>query len=244
MFKNMFKTSRLFFTIILLMLMVIAVTPACYGNAGEPPSILIIVANAPDDLEISIGSDNTYAKASKNDRAIETYYTFYSHDLRFVDSYTVKINTGNSAFEILLEKPLKSYNNIYTLDLDNRTLTPGKLLSRSIVLVSLRIFLTLLIEAIVFWLYGFRCKKSWIVFLAINLITQGALNIWLNGFGPLANYIILTLVLGEILVFIAEIVAFLTLIQEHHPMRIFFYVITSNLLSLFAGGYIITVLPI
>jgi hypothetical protein len=110
--------------------------------------------------------------------------------------------------------------------------------------VSLRIILTLIIEAIVFWLFGFRNKRSWIVFLIINLITQGALNIWLNGAAPLVSYLIFTLIFGEMLVFIAEIIVFLVLIKEHRPMRTLLFVITANFLSLFAGGYIITVLPI
>jgi hypothetical protein len=110
--------------------------------------------------------------------------------------------------------------------------------------VSLRIALTLLIEGIVFWLFGFRNKRSWIVFLAINLITQGALNIWLNGFLPLGSYLVVSLVFGEILVFIAEIIVFLALVKEHRHRRTLLYVSTANFLSLFAGGYIITVLPI
>lgn len=240
----MLKTSKLLLIIISSMLMVIAATPACYGNSAEPPSILIIVPNAPDDLEISIGSDDTYRKANKTNKIIERYYTFYSRDLRNTNDYNVNISTGESNFEILLEKPLRAYNNIFTLNLDNQTLTPGKLMTRSIFLVSLRIALTLLIEAVVFWLFGFRNKRSWIAFLTINLFTQGALNIWLNGFVPLGSYLVLALVFGEILVLIAEIILFLALIKEHRPMSTLLYVITANLLSLFAGGYIITVLPI
>ncbi len=237
-------TSKAFLTIIILVLTVFVLTPVCYGNSAEPPSILIIVDNAPDDLEISIRLDNTYAKAMKTDKVVETYFTFYSHGLRTAGDYTLRISSGSGTFEISLDKPMKLYNNIFTLDLNNQTLTAGKSVSRSIFLVSLRLTLTLLIEAMAFWLFGFRAKKSWIVFLITNLITQGALNIWINGFTPLGSYMILTLIFGEILVFIVEIMAFLILVQEHRRIRTFLYVIIANLLSLFAGGYIITVLPI
>lgn len=241
----MIKGNNMLLKIVLFMLlMTTAVTNICYGNSAEPPSILIIVPNAPDDLEIRIGSDNSYAKAKIIDKVIEKYYTFYSQELRNANKYNININTGDSSFEILLEEPLNKYNNIYTLDLVNQTLTVGKLLSRSIFLVSLRIALTLLIEAIVFWLFGFRNKWSWITFLTVNLITQGALNIWLNGFAPLGSYLVFTLIFGEILVFISEIIVFLTLVKEHRPRRTLLYVITANFLSLFVGGYIITVLPI
>jgi hypothetical protein len=128
----MHKTSKLLLIIILSMLMVIGATSVCNGNSAEPPSILIIVSNAPDDLEISIGEDNTNIKANKTNKIIERYYTFYSEDLRMAKDYTINISTGESNFEILLEEPLKTYNNIFTLNLDNQTLAPGKLISRSI----------------------------------------------------------------------------------------------------------------
>jgi hypothetical protein len=227
-----------------MLLVTTTVTYICYGNSAEPPSILIIVPNAPEGLEISIGSDSLYAKANITDKHIEKYYTFYSQELGNVNKYNININTGDKSFEILIEEPLKKYNNIYTLDLVKQTLTPGKLLTRSVFLVSLRIALTLLIEGIVFWLFGFRNKRSWIVFLAINLITQGALNIWLNGFLPLESYLVFSLILGEFLVFIGEIIVFRILVKEHRHRRTLLYVITANFLSLFAGGYIITVLPI
>lgn len=240
----MIKTSKILLTIILSISMLIAVPLMCFGNSAEPPSILIIVPDAPDNLEISIGSNNEYKKANKINKIIEVYYTFYSHDLRNTKNYNLKINTGDKTFEILINEPLKSYNNIFTLDLKNQTLIPGKSLSRSITLLSLRIILTVTIEALVFLLFGYRQKKSWITFLIINLITQGALNMWLNGFAPLTSYIILSLIFGEILVFIVEIFTFLAFIREHSRVRTALYVLLANLLSLIAGGYIITVLPI
>jgi hypothetical protein len=47
-----------------------------YGNSTEPPSIMIIVQNAPNDLEISIGKDNSFTKAKKIDKVLEKYYAF------------------------------------------------------------------------------------------------------------------------------------------------------------------------
>ena len=104
--------------------------------------------------------------------------------------------------------------------------------------------MTLAIEAIIFWLFGFRNKKSWIAFLIINIITQGALNIWLNGSAPLASYLFFSLIFMEFFVIIAEIIGFLAILKERGRGRTLLYVIAANLLSLLAGGYIITVLPV
>lgn len=244
----MYKKLKSIVVIMLSILIFVFTASTCYGNSAEPPSILIIVPNPPSDLEISIDTGNTYVEANKVDKVvvekvIERYYIFYSSKLGNTRDYVFKITTGDDSYEIAIEKPLKSYNNIYTLNLKNRTLTPGKLLSRSILLVLIRVILTLVIEGIIFWLFGFRNKDYWIAFFIINIITQGALNIWINGFTPIESYLILNLVAAEILVFIAEIKAFLTVIKSCRWHTVL-YVLTANLVSFIAGSYIITFLPI
>ena len=214
--------------------------PQCEANSAEPPSILIIVPNAPDELEISMGN----IKAGRTNKAFESYYTFYRTDIKSTNN-TLRFTTSSRSFEITINVPLASYNNIFTLDLDNQTLAPGKSLSRSIILPSLRIILTLVIEGIVFFLFGYRKKKSWLIFIIVNLLTQGILNILLAGnYSPLNNYLIFSLIAGEIVVFIVEIIAFLILINEHGRLRTASFVILANLSSLIAGGYLITVLPV
>jgi hypothetical protein len=105
--------------------------------------------------------------------------------------------------------------------------------------------ITLLIEGFIFFLFQFKEKRSWLAFLVINLVTQGALNIWLNVEGSLMpSYLFITLVIGEILVFAVELVAFPLLIKEHKNSRIFIYVFVANLVSLIAGGYLISFLPV
>ena len=217
-------------------------TPACYANSAEPPSILIIVPGAPDDLEIRMG-ENILANRIEH-KEFESLYTFYSYQLKTAD-YVVTVTTGGKTFEIKLDAPLKTYNNIYTLDLKNQKLTPGKSLSRSVSRVSIRVILTLIIEAIVFLLLGYRKKKSWLIFLIVNLLTQGILNIWLNGYTPfVSSYLLFSLILGELLVFIVEMIVFLVFIKEHRRWRTALFVIIANLLSLIAGAYFMVILPL
>lgn len=240
----MYKTKRSLQTVILFILIGLVITSVSFANAAEPPSIVIIVPGAPDDLEINIFPESECERANKLDKVIETYYTFYLRGHKSSSDYKFKINTEDSEFEIVLDKPLKTYNNIFMLDLKEQILTPGKALSRTIILVSLRIILTLIIEGLVFLGFGYRQKKSWIIFLIVNLLTQGGLNIWLNGFMPLASYMVFTLVFGEFWVFIAEIIAFTIFIKEQRRGKTISYVLIANLLSLIVGGYLISVLPI
>ncbi|WMJ76017.1 MULTISPECIES: hypothetical protein [unclassified Sedimentibacter] len=216
-----------------------------YGNSAEPPSILIIVPNATDEMSIKLNLEDGEHEARVTDKVIEKYYAFYSSAMfKNTNVYSFIVSTGEDSFEVELDKPIKNYNNVYTLDLKSHTLTEGKLLSRSVMLVSMRIVLTLVIEAAVFWSFGFRDKKSWKVFLIINFVTQGALNIWINSFTPITSYVIFTLIFGEFFVFIAELFAFSLFCREHGRLRKILYVSVANFASLILGGYIITVLPI
>jgi hypothetical protein len=186
-------------------------------------------------------------EADRIDRAFESYFTFYSYSFQTVE-YTVTFSSENTVFEITLDSPLKKYNNIYTLNLNGKTLVEGELPSRNIILVTTRVLLTLLLEAAVFFLFGYRQKISWTIFLAVNLVTQGALFIWLNSLvsSPLSGqfYIILFMILAEALILVIEMTVFLLFIKEHRRWRTAGYVFTANLLSLFFGGFLITVLPI
>ena len=232
---------RKLFLILLIVAFLGANVSLCYANSAEPPSILIIVSNAPEDLEISVGQENIIAH--RRDKAIESYFTFYLNELKTAQ-YTFTVTTENTTFEVTIDKPLKSYNNIFTLDLKSQTMTQGKSLSRTFTRTSIRLALTLLIEAIVFYLFGFRKKRSWVVFLIVNVITQGIVFIGLNKTAlPLDSYIILSLIFYEIAVLFVELIAFLILVNEHPRWRTGLYVIVANILSLVAGGFLITILP-
>lgn len=240
----MLKKGKMLFTIFLSLLIFITFPLVSIANSAEPPSILIIVPNAPDNLEISLKHTYLDEGSTKSSKAFETYYTFYIYNLRNDEEYFLIVDKGDETFEVSIDKPPKHYNNIYTLDLKNKTLSPGKSLSRTILLVSLRVILTVIIEGFVFFIFGYRKKKSWIAFLIINLITQGFLNIWINGFVPYVSYIIIALFFLEILILLVEILAFNFLVLEHSRGRTIIYVTFANLLSFIAGGYLISILPI
>lgn len=239
------KHKKLISVVMFTLLILFSINFFAFGNSAEPPSILIIVPKAPDDMSIRLYLEHSEYEATVTDKVIEKYYTFYASSMRTKPStYNFIVSSGGESFEIKLEELTKSYSNVYTLNLKSRTITEGKLLSRSIILVAMRIILTLLIEALVFEAFGFREKKSWKAFFIINFVTQGMLNIWINSFAPITSYVIFTLIFGEIFVFIAELIAFLLFCKEHGRLRKVLYVLTANLASLILGGYIITVLPI
>lgn len=229
------------FCILLISIMPIKVS----ANSAQPPSLVILINNPPDDLSIVLISNESKPKARVRRVSWEGYYAFYSRDIQSSGVYTFKVTTNGESFEYTLSEPLQGYNNVFTLDLSNKKLTPGKYPFRSMLLVSMRLLLTLLLEGIIFWLFKFRQKRSWFIFLAINLVTQGVLNVFLNnGASLMPSYLIFSLIIGEIFVFAAEMIAFPIFIDEHKKGRILIYVFIANLISLIAGGYIISILPV
>lgn len=239
----MIQRKKLWNLILLVICILITIPNFSYGNSAEPPSILIIVPNAPRDLEVSMKINNSIVKGRKVNKLIENQYTFYYREIKMAPAYILTIETGDHQYGIPFEKPITAYNNVYTLNLDTQTLAIGKLPSRSVILVSIRVILTLLIEGAIFFLFKFREKASWTAFLMINLMTQGALNLWINGFRP-NGYVILVLIFAEIIILIAEMVLFPIWVKEHSKARKSAYVFISNIASLFVGGYLITILPI
>lgn len=190
-------------------------------------------------------SNENEPEASVRKIAWEGYYAFYSRDMLSDSEYTFRVTTNGESFECSVTEALQTYNNVFTLDISNQELTPGKYPLRSFLLVAIRVILTILIEGFIFWLFMFKEKRSWLIFLTINLVTQGALNIWLSSQASLlSNYLIFSLIVGEIFVFAVEMIAFPIFIKEHKKSYILIYAFVANLISLIAGGYIISMLPV
>jgi hypothetical protein len=219
-------------------------TPAL-ANSAKPPSLVILVNNPPKDLSITLVSNGGQENSRFRRVAWEGYYAFYSTSMNINDQYTLKVTTNDESFECNIGTSLLGYNTVYTLDIPNRKIALGTYPFRRAILVSLRLLFTLLLEGLVFWFFNYREKRSWIIFLCINLITQGALNIWLNDGGHLMpSYLIFSLIIGEFFVFISEMIAFPLLIKEHGKGHSVSYAFIANLISLIAGGFIISLLPV
>lgn len=99
---------------------------------------------------------------------------------------------------------------------------------------------TLVVEGILLWLFGFRAKRDWLVFLLVNLATQAGLHLWIGanlvsvGSHPLYY---LVLVVAEVPILLVELMAYLFLLKEHGKGRRAAYAVCANLAS-YAAGYL------
>lgn len=99
---------------------------------------------------------------------------------------------------------------------------------------------TLIIEGAVLWLFGFREKRSWLVFLAVNAATQLGLHLVTGAALAQAgwhflNYF-LTVILQELVIWGAEAAAYALLLKERSRARRVGYAFTANIVS-FVLGY-------
>lgn len=230
--------------ILILILTFLAIPSIGFANSAEPPSIIVLVSNPPTDLEIHLDRDGQIIESRKNEKLLETTFSFYSYHFEKNEIYQFLIVANGETIVIPIDTPLTRYNNLYTLDLKTNTITQGRVPYKNTLFIALRVVLTLFIEALIFYAFGFREKRSWIIFLVLNLITQGALNIWLNSMFPSNGYIIIALIFGEFFIFLAEMTGFLLLVQEHSKKRRAAYAFLANMISLVAGGYLLTLLPL
>lgn len=254
---NTGKTKRLpLFLVSLALLLPLLALPA-WGNSAEPPCFTILVNDAPDDLTITLtqadGESQEPLELERNDRAWESYYRFYywqddSEQGASAVGATLTISYGADSFTMALPDITdRYYNNLFTLDLQERTLSDDAPAWRMPLLVALRVVSTLVIEGIVFLLFGFRERRSWLIFLGCNLATQLLLNCAITGsYSTLttSGYWWILYIAGEVLVFAAEMAVFGALLKEKGRGRAVACALTANASSLVLGGLLLTYLPV
>ena len=99
---------------------------------------------------------------------------------------------------------------------------------------------TLIIEGILLWLFGFRARRDWLVFLIVNLVTQAGLHLWI-GSGAMAAgshpLYYMVLIVAEVPILLVELAAYVFLLKEHSRLRRAAYAACANIAS-YALGYL------
>ena len=155
------------------------------------------------------------------------------NDFRRVNGDVVRWEWPYKKFKVLIYFPSSrtyvvssvcddyAYDSYYEIDMNNIGLGSDSTVNvnahrnynyfREGVQIFIRIIATLLIEMMIAFLFGFREKRQIFIILAANIVTQMALNIYLNIFTYREGvwlYTLIPLFLGEIVVFILESVLY------------------------------------
>jgi len=246
------RLKKLLACFISILLITLTLPNITFANSAEPPSLTVIVSFPADDLTLSLRfADGTMTDAvhlQKEKKAWEAYYRFFygmtAAARPSLEGATLIVQSSDKNFESPLPTSAFSrYNNLITLNVARESIVAGQTFARSLLLVSIRVVLTLLIEGMIFFVFGYRKKASWVIFVVINLLTQGTLNTLLSG-PNLGSYWIFGFAFYEIIIFIVEAIAFALILKEHKKGRAIGFALTANLASLILGGLLISYLPV
>ena len=230
------------------------------ATGAEPPHVTILVQNGPKDLRLALRISDGEKVVEEDLESVPLLWDQYFQWYGSLTRWTLEnwYHMGPAASQTLLvqgegvylEIPLDGvepvgHSNMVTLDVAAGTLTPGEPFWRIPLKIGVRIAATLLIEGLVFWLFRYRARRSWAVFLAVNLLTQAWLNYQLLG-TQLDSHTVLVLLLLfiEPAVFVAELIALCALIKEKKRWVTAAYTVAANLASLALGWTVIGLFPV
>ncbi len=234
------------------LLCVFLLPAAANANSAQPPALVVVVSGADGDMNVDAQMGGAFVPMQRSGVAWESYFTLYYSDIwealgenaDAVPATALRVTVGGKTQMVPLPAIQGRYDSVYTLDISGMTVSEGTLPYRSALLVALRVAITLVVEGLVFFLFGFRQKRSWLVFLIVNLVTQGLLNVALSGSLMNVGYAVIGLIFMEILILLAEIPSFIFLVKESKGWKRALYAVVANLLSLIAGIFLITHLPL
>ena len=260
---------RLIWKFVLVCCLTVLLALPVFANSAEPPCLTIVVVSAPDDLELSLvdegGAEAYQLRKRQFVRGWETYFRFtYSHvtipgkesEAEDVDLSKLRLAVTTGGNTTLLELPdqtFAQYNNVLLLDLSELKQFPDALpaqymlrselyAGRMVLIIGMRVALTLLIEGVLFWVFGYREKHSWGVFLCFNAMTQLALNLILGG-ATMDSYILFGYYLLEAAIVVFEALAYWNTLKEKRGRSIP-YAMCANAASLVIGALMIENLPL
>ena len=249
---------RLLWSFVLVCCLTVLFAIPVLANSAEPPCLTIVVVSAPDDLELSLvdesGAEAYQLRKRQSVRGWETYFRFtYSHvtipgeesgaDDVDLSKLRLAVTTGgNTTYLDLPDQTFDHYNNVLQFDCSDMTLQTDLYAGRMVMIIGMRVILTLLIEGILFWAFGYKEKHSWGVFLCFNAMTQLVLNLILGG-ATMDSYILFGYYLLEAAIVVFEALAYWNTLKEKRGRSIP-YALCANAASLVIGALMIENLPL
>lgn len=250
--------------LLLLMALVFGTLPAeasAIGNA--PPAVTVVVYGAPKDLRMHVvlqyEGNPLSSPLEYERRGWESLYRFYrlgvsmhgnawSGNARDFRGAVLLLESSDGTREIPIAEGLLTpggNSDVLTLYYRSGELSAGFAPWRAPVLIAMRVAAALLIEGVFFYFSGFSTRKSWVLFVVINVVIHGFLN-WLccgkiNYTGSRYAVGFFTAVL---VAFITELVAFVLTVEEYNTDKLARCLIRANLVSHAVNYVLMAVLPL
>ena len=167
------------------LVLVFLLAPMAAANSAEPPCLTVVVSGGPEDLELQLeipanitGHQAKILRVDLETRLWERQFHFFGDwsdvTVKAFDVPTLIVSSGDETFACPVpEEALEGYNNLLTLDYKNQVLEGKYDTLRIPLLILLRVVLTLILEGVVFFVAGYRQKRSWLIFLVVSLFAGG-----------------------------------------------------------------------
>lgn len=249
---------------VLLLSAVLALTVPAAAAVYHAPVLTVVTPFAPRDLKVTVVIKKSDKKGERvipvvleaERKAWEGQYRLYreavygvtawygnAYDLK--DAELILEHGGESKTvpipaELLSERGSEDY-----MTLNWRT---GQLSAvskwRAPLLLLMWTAVAMAVEAVVYWLYGYRNKRSWLVFFLINIVTQTAHHMIIGGLNTYldANRMKVYILFIPLL-FLVEMIAFVMFVDERSRDRTIGFAAVGNIASQAMIGALITVLP-
>ena len=248
--------KRLYLLIVVLALAFAAFLPirAASEHQLATPGLSIFVINAPKDLKLSIQFRNTALpeplETQRASRYWETYYNYYYQRLQgrfdedFIGSKLI-VRSSQYTYELPISRDpeMRVDKRLMTLDLKHGTLVYGEPGWRAPLAVAGRVMLTLLLEGIVFFLFGFRAKSSWLIFFILNLITHSLLSSFLAHPFEAKSDFFMTVFISFWVVLVEAAIYYFTFKEVELSPKALLLALVANLVGFFLGGWIMPYFP-
>ncbi len=239
--------NKLILIILFVLVFVVFMPRPVMVHAIPPPYITISVFNPPSDLKLSIRYSKNNVTITKllerRDIAWKTEFYLWYHDFLRDRELYYNVFLIVESLDYNFEVPLPDEGLDYTLDLKSQNLYEGYPVWHGTFSTILRIIVTILLEAVVFFLFAYREKRSWILFLIVNLITNGALHICVGFLSDDSAASIFFEIIGATVI-VAEMIAFAAALEEQSRWKAILYAFVANFLSLVLGTYLLGMLPL
>ena len=229
----------------------------------HPPCITLLVYNAPEGLTASIEMESVGKRfpvtMEKETRLWETQFrvfregvfaksAWFGNEKDFLNAVLI-LHTESGDIELPIPADeLTHGGNEDFLSYNFRTgaFQVGMYGWRMPLLFALRMVLLLLVKSLLLYLYRYRRESSWRRFFIANLISLGAVNLFINSWGGTidASSAYPALLVAMLVVLLFEIVTQVLLLDEYDPDTATNFTVAGNVTSCVLLFLIVTYFPV
>jgi hypothetical protein len=213
------------------------------ATSAMQPQVNIMVLYAPMDLQVQFLVDGQWTPGRKSVVAWETTFVYYDWQLSEHPVTAIKVEYGAQSYELQVSSSGESVSK-YMLNLGDRSLHVGHYAMRTFILAALRVLLTLFVEGLLFFKFGFRAKHSWIIFFAVNLALQVVLNWRFGTGGALSAMFILFMLPEKCIIAGIETLVIGIAVREHTLIRRLLFPVVANIASFIVSMVVFIIVPL